>query len=153
MGHSMKIEGNPRMTACRLVALLAIPLSLAGPSAAFAAAPSSEGGISFEEFQRNFAQAPIDLRVIDGGDAQMLLWTLPPMPPASAALAYDPVIDHFRIYRMDPAHGPRLVGETRATYYEVEPARSGTIQRFAVTTVQRSGQESGFSNTVVVRFP
>ena len=69
------------------------------------------------------------------------------------APGYDPAIALYRVYRVAPDQSATLIGETPTTSFTDTAAPRGTTQRYVVTAVQRSGQESGRSDIVELRIP
>lgn len=116
-------------------------------------ASGQDTGISQEEHLAVFPAAPVLVRAvaIDGG--VMIFWEPPPAPPAGRTLAYDPAIERFRVYSIGPGRDRTLIGETAGTWFIDETAPAGSTRLYAVTAVQRSGQESGPSHDVRVRAP
>lgn len=129
------------LRAARVAALAIFPLAAAAAS-----------GITAEEYGRVFPQEPTGLHARPCGEAVLLLWSAPPLPGPSTKLAYDPAVDHYRIYRVGPGTDRTLVGEARGTFYELAPPARAAGD-YAVTAVVRSGLESGMSHTVAVRAP
>ena len=129
-----------------VAALLAAAVAVASPSGLPAAAQDS-GGIGVEEYFRVFPPAPVEVRAAVEAGTVVVTWT-PPAPVARAGLAYDPVVVAYRIYRVDEAGGQALLGEVggEATRFR-DPSPPSSAKRYAVTAVQRSGHESGLSES------
>ena len=136
------------LAAALLAAVLPAPAS-SGTAAGSGAAPS--GGISAEEYARVFPPAPVDVRAAFAGGVVTLRWT--PPAPAAPSGAFDPAVGHYRVFRLGDGGAATLIGETRDTVFHDRAAPAGTVQRYAVTAVQRSGQESGLSAEAVLRVP
>lgn len=139
------------------VVVLAATLSGAVLATALPAAPAGAqdgGGISVEEYLRVFPPAPANLRAALESDAVVLSWSAPAPATTQKGLAYDPAIAGYRVYRIDDAGGRTLIGEVGAetTRFRDASARTG-VRQYAVTTVQRSGHESGLSAAAEVRDP
>jgi len=143
-------KGGRRRCLASVAAMLLLPAS-----SVFCHAQnrSGGGGITFEEHRRLFPPAPVAVRAELRGGKAIVSWDKPRAADPSEKLAYDPAIDRYRVYRVGPGHNMTLIGETRATSFEDQTAPAGTTQRYAVTTVQRSGHESGPSPEAVLRIP
>lgn len=63
------------------------------------------------------------------------------------------MIAKYRVYLVDRKLRQTLVGETTDTCFRNDTAPSGKQLRYVVTTVQRSGQESGWSKMLGVSVP
>jgi hypothetical protein len=111
------------------------------------AAAQESGGIGVEEYFRVFPPAPSDVRAAVEAGTVVVTWS-PPAKVARADLAYDPAIVAYRIYRVDDAGGRVLLGEVggEATRFS-DPSPPDGARRYAVTAVQRSGHESGLSES------
>ena len=115
-------------------------------AAAVPAAAQDGGGISVDEYHRVFPPAPVAVRAVREAAAVLVTWSPPPPVAGSGHPAYDPAVAAFRVYAVDAAGGRRLLGEVDATtgrFRDDTPAAAG--RTYAVTAVQRSGQESGLS--------
>lgn len=129
----------------------AVAVALATASALAAAAPASspamaqgEGGISVGEYHRVFPPAPVEVRAVRDGAAVLVTWSPPPAVEPAGQPAYDPAVAAYRIYRVDGAGGQALLGEVAASTTRFRDETPGPGRRaYAVTAVQRSGQESG----------
>lgn len=110
------------------------------------AVAQGDGGISVGEYHRVFPPAPVDVRAVRDGPAVVVSWSPPPRVATDGPPAYDPAVAGYRIYRVDGAGGRSLAGavDAAATRFRVEAPGSGR-RAYAVTAVQRSGQESGLS--------
>jgi fibronectin type 3 domain-containing protein len=112
---------------------------------------TAQDGISESEYHRSFPPEPLAVRAEIRDGKPTVTWQKPPVPPGK--LAYDPVIDHYRVYRMGREPDKTLIGETRATSFVDPNAPAGTTQRYVVTTVQRSGRESAPSQEAELKIP
>ena len=139
---------------CRLlVCSLLLP-----PAASFvvqAQSQSSKDGISFEEDRRSFPPVPIGVRAEIRNGKATVLWDKPPAADRSEKLAYDPVIDHYCVYRVTGTQNLSLIGKTDATVtsFTDSTAHPGMTRRYVVTAVQRSGHESAPSMEAVLHLP
>mgnify|MGYP001551336229 CR=1 FL=1 len=111
----------------------------------------TQDGLSESEYHRTFPPEPLAVRAEIRDGKPMVMWNKP--PTAAGKLAYDPVIDRYRVYRVSGLNDKTLIGETRATLYVDSAAPTGTTQRYVVTTVQRSGHESAPSQEAELRIP
>lgn len=156
-GHSAFRRRSPVRRAGRLSGALLLGAAMAAdlPAASSMAQDTpGGGGISVEEYLRVFPPAPVEVRATAEGEAVVLTWTPPAAAPAREGLAYDPEIAGYRIYRVDGAGGQALVAEVGAEVRRFRDDTAGAVGRmYAVTAVQRSGQESGLSHTVAARRP
>lgn len=109
------------------------------------------GGISLEEYLRGFPPAPVNVRAEDIDGRVLVFWEAPPNPGPAADLAYDPAIDSYRVYKLGPGLNRTLIGETTGTWFIDASPPGGSVHRYAVTAVQRTGQESGASNEAKLR--
>lgn len=115
-------------------------------AAAVPAAAQADGGISVDEYHRVFPPAPVGVRAVRDGAAVVVSWSPPPPVAGGGHPAYDPAVAAFRIYAVDEAGGRTLLGEVPATTRHFRDDTPGAAGRtYAVTAVQRSGQESGLS--------
>jgi hypothetical protein len=125
----------------------AAALSAAGLALAPAPAPAqADGGISVGEYHRVFPPAPVEVRAVREGADVVVSWAPPPVVATGGRLAYDPAVAGYRIYRVDGAGGRTLAGEVDAATMRFRDVAAGAAgHTYAVTAVQRSGQESGLS--------
>lgn len=112
-----------------------------------------DSGISFGEYQRRFPQAPRNVRAEIRAGKIVISWDRPQPGQPREKLSYDPVVDHYRVYRIGPDETQHLIGETDRLLFEVGAAERGAVARYAVSAVQKSGVESGRSETVEARVP
>ncbi len=113
----------------------------------------ADGGISVDEYHRVFPPAPVEVRAAVEAAAVVVTWSPPPVA-RSGQPAYDPAVVAYRVYAVDEAGGRTLLGELAATtmrFRDKTPGAAGRI--YAVTAVQRSGQESGLSASAAVQAP
>jgi hypothetical protein len=120
------------------------------PPPAFA---QNQGGISAEEYHRFRPPVPIAVQAEAREGQATIRWRPPPPPGPTVRPSYDPAIALYRVYRVASDQSATLIGETPSTSFTDTAAPRGTTQRYAVTAVQRSGQESGRSDIVEVRIP
>ena len=59
--------------------------------------------------------------------------------------AYDPITDHYVIYRKEGVKEYKKLAVTSETTYEDKTASGGIVYGYVVTAVQKDGNESGFS--------
>lgn len=143
----MTAEPARRRGTIGAVLLWAAALSGAGPALAPApAAAQGDGGISVGEYHRVFPPAPVGVRAVREGAAVVVSWSPPPKVATDGRPAYDPEVASYRVYRVDGAGGRMLAGEVDAAATRFRDDRPGAADSaYAVTAVQRSGQESGLS--------
>jgi len=151
--RSGKTGRFPDATVGICVAASMLSCAVPGDTAAQTEAPGTGNGISLEEHLRTFPPHPVAVEATFCDGKATVLWKAPQTPGAVDTLGYDPVIDSYRVYRIGPGHTRSLMGETRGTWFVDPAAKSGTVQRYAVTAVQRSGHESELSVTVRLRIP
>ncbi|MEJ8572450.1 hypothetical protein [Microbaculum marinum] len=132
-----------------LVMALAVLLP---PTRSLAEAEDTGGGISYGEYVRTFPAMPAAVRVDLDNGKPLICWEAPDHPPPGE-LAYDPVIAGYRVYSLAGTGRQVRLGETATTCFHDTEAPSGTIRRYAVTAVQRSGQESDPTQAVTIRVP
>ncbi len=140
--RSRRIRTLPVSAGAVSAALLAVCIALA-PAPATAQA---DGGISVDEYHRVFPPAPVAVRAAIEAAAVVVTWSPPPLVARSGQPAYDPAVAAYRVYAVDEAGGRTLLGEVAATttrFLDDTPGAAG--RTYAVTAVQRSGQESGLS--------
>jgi hypothetical protein len=139
------------------IVVLVVALASTSPTSAHAGATPSGGaaqaggGISVEEYQRVFPPAPVAVRAEMRAGVATVTWS--PPPAVAPTRAYDPTVGSYRVYRIGAGGSAVLIGETVETAFRDPRAPGGTTQRYAVTAVQRSGQESGLSEAAEVRVP
>lgn len=110
------------------------------------------GGIGHSEYVRTFPPPPVSVHASIADGKPLIVWQAPEHP-SSGELAYDPEIAEYRVYTVRGLAQRTLVGTTATTSYHDVAARSGATRDYAVTAVQRSGQESDLSLTVSVQVP
>jgi len=126
----------------------AVLLGLCLVAASLPATAQADGGISVDEYHRIFPPAPVGVRAAFEATAVIVTWSPPPPVARSGQPAYDPAVAAFRVYAVDEAGGRTLLGEVAATTTRFRDDRPGAVRRtYAVTAVQRSGQESGLSES------
>lgn len=138
-----------------MLSLLAAAVSVAGaPTVVVGQQGQDGGGISVEEYLRVFPPAPVDVQAAVEGGAVVVTWS-PPAPAATReGLAYDPAIAGYRVYRVDGEGGRTRIGDVDAeTTRFRDPSLVSGVRRYAVTAVQRSGQESGLSHAAEAHVP
>jgi fibronectin type 3 domain-containing protein len=133
----------------RRAVVMLLTLLAAGPSRA----QQSQDGISADAYRRNFPPAPVAVRAERRGGRIIVTWDPPPAADPSERLAYDPAVDRYRVYRVAADRARTLAGETRTTSFVDPAAPAGAVQRYVVTAVQRSGQESAPSHDAAVQTP
>ena len=130
------------------MALLIATIGFAGARADELPPGGQSGGISLEEQLRLYPPQPLAVMAVRSGDRAVISWQTPADPRWAAPLGYDPEIETYRVYRIGPGQRRTIVGETRATSLGVDLPDGGKPRRYAVTAVQRSGQESPMSEVV-----
>ena len=137
-----------------LTGTAAVLLGVCVATAPVPATAQADGGISVDEYHRNFPPAPVDVQAIVEVAAVVVTWSPPPAMAGSGRPAYDPEVAAYRVYRVDDAGGRTLVGEVGAgTTRFRDAAAIGGRRLYAVTAVQSSGQESGLSTTAEAPTP
>lgn len=130
----------------RAVVLGAVTAALAGLALPPApAAAQADGGISVGEYHRVFPPAPVAVRAVREGSAVVVTWAPPPQVEMDGQPTYDPAVAAYRVYRVDGAGGRALLGEVEVATTHFRDGRPRAGHAYAVTAVQRSGQESGLS--------
>lgn len=135
-----------RTVALAAVLVAGLPVAVYGD----AAAPAG-GGISAQEYQRVFPPAPVDVRAEWRAGVATVTWS--PPPAVAPTNAYDAIVAGYRVYRLGAGGAATLIGETDGTSFRDPSAPGGTTRHYAVTAVQRSGQESGLSAAAALRVP
>jgi len=118
-----------------------------------AAANAGAQGISEEEEYLGIPPPPIIRPATVIGDMIVLRWDPPRHIRLSQAPGYDPEVAWYRVYRIKRGRDPTLpnatlVGQTIELFFLVHTPPSGDRERYAVTAVQKSGQESPLSLTI-----
>jgi len=118
-----------------------------------AAASAGAQGISEEEEYLGIPPPPVirPARAID--DMVVLQWEPPRRIRLSQEPGYDPEVAWYRVYRIERGRDPTfpnaaLVGQTIELFFLVHKPPSGGRDRYAITAVQKSGQESPLSLTI-----
>lgn len=135
---------GPVVSATTAAALIGVCLA----SALVPATAQVDGGISVDEYHRVFPPAPVEVRAAFEATAVVVTWSPPPLVARSGQPAYDPAVAAYSVYAVDDAGGRTLLGEVAATttrFVDDTPGAAG--RTYAVTAVQRSGQESGLSES------
>ncbi len=145
-GRSRRAGTWPLLSGTAAAGLLGLGLA----AASLTATAQADGGISVDEYHRVFPPAPVGVRAAFEATAVVVTWSPPPVA-RSGQPAYDPAVAAYRVYAVDDAGGRTLLGEVAATTTRFRDDTPGAVRRtYAVTAVQRSGQESGLSESARV---
>ena len=111
-----------------------------------------ERGLTLEEYLRVNPPAPVNLEAHACQNSIRLKWAPPPKVKLKAKRAYDPSVDYYVIYRKDGTMPFQRLASTRKTTYEDKTVIKGNVYIYAVTAMQKDGNESGFSNEANITF-
>ena len=114
------------------------------------AADLAAQGISQEEYHQSTPPPPVvqEARCFD--DRILLKWKAPPQIGVPRKTGYDPEVAFYRVYRIERNHKPVLIGRTEDRFFLLRmPANPGKFS-YAISAVQRSGQESPLSLEIEV---
>jgi hypothetical protein len=122
-------------------------------SLAFGPAHGAQGGISADEYYSMAPPPPVAVRIELANGAPVIHWRAPVPPPSVRKPGYDPTVTAYRVYWLRGPLDEVLIGETQQMQFTDKHAAPGTLKRYAVSAVQRSGQESSASLGVEIRVP